>query len=102
MSTSNRSRIPTYATAADVLSRKTGSGAKMVGWTLARTLLIAPPMMLWGVPAKQAWLGATTASVLISTFAILRIFNAREVGLAGRRTPSRMMARRRSSHLLRA
>lgn len=92
-----RSSIPTYATAADVLSRKTGSGVRMAGWTVARTLLIAPPMMLVGVPAKQAWLGAGAASALITVFAILRIFNAREVGLAGRRTPRPVMARARRS-----
>lgn len=91
-----RSSIPTYATAADVLSRKTGSGVRMVGWTVARTLLIAPPMMLFGVPAKQAWLGASAASAMISIFAILRIFNAREVGLAGRRTPRPTMRRLRA------
>ena len=91
-----RSSIPTYATAADVLSRKTGSGLKLAGWTVARTLLIAPPMMLFGVPAKQAWLGASAASVMISIFAMLRIFDARTVGLAGRRTPPRVMRRLRA------
>jgi len=89
------SKIPTYQTAANVLSLKTGSGAKMVGWTVARTLLIAPPMMLFGVPARQAWLGASAASILISTFAILRIFDAKHTGLAGRNTPRRVMTVRR-------
>lgn len=88
-----RSNIPTYSTAADVLSKRTGSGAKMVGWTVARTLLIAPPLMLVGVPARQAWLGSALSSVLISTFAILRIFDAKQTGLAGR-TPRPVMRRR--------
>lgn len=91
-----RSSIPTYATAADVLSRKTGSGIKLAGWTLARTLLIAPPMMLWGVDARRAWLGAATASVMISIFATLRIFDARTVGLGGRRTLRPVMRRLRA------
>lgn len=90
----SRSSIPTYATAADVLSRKTGSGMKLAGWTAARTLLIAPPMMIWGVPAKQAWLGAATASIMISVFAMLRIFDARTVGLGGRRRMPRPVMRR--------
>jgi hypothetical protein len=85
----SRSSIPTYATAADVLSRKTGSGAKMVGWTILRTLMIAPPMMIVGVPAKQAWLGASLSSALISTFAIMRIFDAKATGLAGTRRSGR-------------
>lgn len=85
------SPIPTYRTAADVLSRKTGSGARMVGWTVARTLLIAPPMMIVGVPAKQAWFGASLASSLISVFALLRIFDARTVGLGGRRSTRRRL-----------
>ncbi len=91
-----RSSIPTYATAADVLSRKTGSGLKLAGWTVARTLLIAPPMMLWGVPARQAWLGAASASVLISVFAMLRIFDAKTVGLGRGRTPRPVMRRLRA------
>jgi hypothetical protein len=92
----SRSRIPTYATAADVLSKKTGSGLKLAGWTVARTLLIAPPMMLWGVESRKAWLGAATASVLISVFAMLRIFDARTVGLGGRRAPRPVMRRLRA------
>jgi hypothetical protein len=79
------SPIPTYRTAADVLSRQTGSGARMLGWTVLRTLMIAPPMMIFGVPARQAWAGASLSSALISTFALLRIFDAKTVGLGGRR-----------------
>lgn len=85
MARSLRSPIPTYATSADVLSKKTGSGIKLLGWTLARTLLIAPPIMLVGVPSKQAWFGAALSSALISVFAMLRIFNHANGGLSGRR-----------------
>ncbi len=46
-------------------------------------MMIAPPMMLVGVPAKQAFIGAMLSSSLISVFTLLRIFNARETGLAG-------------------
>lgn len=75
--------LPTYRTVAAVLERKTGSGVKLFGWTLARTLLIAPPMQLVGVPAKQAWLGAAVASGLISSLTLLRIFNGRNTVLRG-------------------
>lgn len=85
--------LPTYKTTAAILERKKGSGLALVGWTVARTLLIAPPMMLFGIPAWQAFAGAAASSVLISLFTLLRIFNASTVGLGGRRPRAR--ARRR-------
>ena len=75
--------LPTYRTAAAVLEGHTGSGVRLIGWTLARTLLIAPPMMLVGASAKQAFFGAALASGLISTLTVFRIFNGRQTGLAG-------------------
>ena len=93
-----QSPIPTYRTAADVLSRKTGSGLRMVGWTIARTLLIAPPVLLF-TPRQvhnRVWLGAAASSILISIFAVLRIFDAKQTGLSGRRTPRPVMRRARS------
>ncbi len=75
--------LPTYRTAAAVLEGHTGSGARLVGWTLARTLLIAPPMMIVGVPARQAFFGAALASGLISVLTVYRIFNGRQTRLAG-------------------
>jgi len=75
--------LPTYRTAADVLEKDKGSGLRLAGWTIARTLIIAPPMMIVGTPAKQAWIGAAFASGLISIFTLLRIFDARNTGLAG-------------------
>lgn len=80
-----QANLPTYRTAAAVLERKTGSGVKLLGWTVARTVLIAPPMQLVGIPAKQAWLGAGLASGLISMLTLLRIFNGRNSGLSGGR-----------------
>lgn len=77
--------VPTYRTAADVLARKNGSGLRLAGWTVLRTLLIAPPMLLVGVPARQAWLGAGISSMFISTLAMLKIFDSSKTGLAGRR-----------------
>lgn len=56
---------------------------RLVGWTFARMLLIAPPFMLVGLPARQAFLGAFLSSGLISLFTLLRIFDARQTGLAG-------------------
>lgn len=75
--------LPSYQTAAAVLEGDKGSGLRLAGWTVARTIMIAPPMMLVGVPAKQAFVGAAMASVLMSTFVLLRIFDARHTGLAG-------------------
>ena len=86
--------VPTYRTAANVLSRRNGSGLRLVGWTIARTLLIAPPMMIVGVPAKQAFLGAGFASALISTLALLKIFDASKTGLAGKGVTVKSLQRR--------
>lgn len=78
-----QARLPTYKTAARVLEGEKGSGLALLGWTFARTLLIAPPMMLVGNSAKQAFLGAFLASGLISMFTVLRLFNAQATGLQG-------------------
>jgi len=68
--------LPTYSTIADVLEKKNGSGIRLVGWTAARTLMIAPFMMMVGVPVKKAFAGAAIASVAISVFTLIRIYNA--------------------------
>lgn len=92
--------LPTYHTVADVLEKKNGSGWRLAGWTVLRTLLIAPPMMAVGVPAKQAFGGAALASGLISVFTLMRIDQAakdqgvlpadcREHMVIGHRAPSR-------------
>lgn len=89
--------LPTYKTAASVLEKDKGSGVRLLGWTVARTILIGPPMMLVGIPARQAFLGAGLASGLISIFTLLRIFDARQTGLAGVKgyRPRRHQYRRR-------
>jgi len=69
-------QLPTYQSAAAVLEGTTGSGIRLFGWTLARMLLIGPPMMAVGVPAKQAFFGAALASGLISSLALLRLAKA--------------------------
>lgn len=89
-------RLPTYSTAAAVLERDKGSGVRLLGWTVARTLLIAPPIMVVGVPVKQAFAGAALASGLISLFTLLRLFDARNTGLAGVPAHIRRSALRRS------
>lgn len=68
--------LPTYATVADVLEKKNGSGWRLAGWTVARTVMIAPPLLAVGIPAKQAFAGAALASVLISLFTLERIKHA--------------------------
>lgn len=75
-SSTNGAALPTYATVADALEKKNGSGVRLAGWTVARTLLIAPPMMAVGVEPKRAFLGAFLGSALISVFTLLRIYNA--------------------------
>lgn len=77
--------IPTYQSAARFLERKNGSGLKLLGWTALRTVMIAPPMMLVGVPAKRAFGGALLASALISVFAVLRLYDAKGLGRTRRR-----------------
>jgi len=70
--------MPTYLSSAETLERKTGSGLKLLGWTVLRTLLIAPPILLV-TPSEyrqRVWLGAIMSSSLISGLALLRIFNA--------------------------
>lgn len=72
----SKAALPTYATVADTLEKKNGAGIRLAGWTIARTLLIAPPMMMVGVRPMRAFGGAAIASGLISIFTLLRIYNA--------------------------
>lgn len=76
--------LPTYLSAARFLERKHGSGLKLLGWTVARTLMIGPPMMLVGVSPKKAFGGALVASALISLFAVLRLYDAGPKPMLGR------------------
>lgn len=91
----SRPALPTYQTAARVLEGHNGSGARLVGYTVARTLMIAPFMMIGGMPAKQAFFWSFMASSTMSIFVLLRIFDARATGLAGIRRPALAGARRR-------
>ena len=68
--------LPTYQSVANFLEKKNGSGIRLLGWTLLRTALIAPPFILVGVHWKKALAGAALASGLISLFTLLRIYNA--------------------------
>jgi hypothetical protein len=86
--------LPTYRTAARVLEEDKGSGWRLAGYTALRTLMIAPPMMLFGVDAKRAWLGALAASALMSTFVLLRISDARATRLEGLRGARRALSPR--------
>ena len=71
--------LPTYATAAEVLERRNGSGLRLAGWTIARTALIFPPLLVVGIDWKRAAAGALVASSLISAFTLLRIAEAGRV-----------------------
>lgn len=68
--------LPTYATIADTLEKKNGSGLRLVGWTAARSVIIAPAFLGIGVPWKKAVVGSLLASALISLLTYLRIRNA--------------------------
>ncbi len=72
---SEKPSLPTYATVADVLEKKNGSGVRLLGWTAARTVLIAPAMLIVGVPWKKALVGSLIASLGISALTLLRIAN---------------------------
>src|SRR5262245_39928688 len=84
--------LPTYKTAARVLEGSKGSGVALLGWTFARTLIIAPGPMIVGVPIKQAFAGALISSGLISIFTLLRLYDARNTGLAGVKRPAGLLA----------
>lgn len=83
--TDDTPQLPTYKSVAALLERKTGSGLKLFGWTVARTILIAPPMWAAGraldgrvdgftaISWRQAFIGAGIASALISSLAVLRV-----------------------------
>lgn len=83
----SKAALPTYATVADALEKKNGAGLRLAGWTIARTLLIAPPMMMVGVKPARAFGGAAIASGLISIFTLLRIYNAEFETRGSRRLP---------------
>lgn len=85
--------LPTYVNAAGVLENRTGSGWKLAGWTVARTLLIAPAFLTIGVPAKKAWGGAALASVMISGLTLMRIFAGGQ-SLAGAKSAALVRIRR--------
>jgi hypothetical protein len=87
-----RPSMPTYLSAAETLERKTGSGLKLVGWSVLRMLLIAPPILLITPKEmhRRVWIGAAMSTALISILAMLRIFNAGQTGLAGRRQAKRL------------
>ena len=74
--TLGEAQLPTYQTAAAVLEKKNGSGWALVGWTLARTLLIAPPMIAVGVKPAKAIYGSLLASGLISVLTLCRVERA--------------------------
>src|SRR5271163_4681826 len=88
--------LPTYQTAANILERKKGSGWALAGWTIARTILIAPPFIVVGVPWKKALAGAFIASLLISSLTLFRIAKAGPMTLGStskRRAASRTRRR---------
>ena len=73
---SNKPALPTYATVADILEKKNGSGWRLAGWTIARAVMITPPLLAVGIPWRKAVAGGLLASGLISAFTLIRIYNA--------------------------
>lgn len=96
-----RPHLPTYQTSAAVLEGETGAGLKLAAWTVARTMLIAPPMLLVGATPRQAWVGAGVASMFISGLTLLRIFHGHNemmgAALAGSARRARSTRRPRST-----
>ena len=84
MAKSKEPVLPTYKSIVAVLEGKTGSGWKLGGWTVARAALITVPMRVVGVPWKQAFMGGMLASVMISTLALTRSYNAAWVARKGK------------------
>ncbi len=85
-------QLPTYRALAESLERKNGSGARLVGWTVARTILIAPPFAALGVPMRQVVLGSLLSSTIITMFAYLRMYDAaNQMQLAGPRRAQRRL-----------
>lgn len=62
--------LPTYQNAAALLERKNGAGLRLVGWTVARSALIAVGMFAAGVKPGKAIAGSLLASALITTAAV--------------------------------
>lgn len=63
-------KLPTYQNAAAMLEHRNGSGWRLAGWTMARSLLILPGMLAVGVKPKKAIAGALIASGLISLLVV--------------------------------
>lgn len=63
--------LPTYQNAAALLERRNGAGWRLVGWTLARSALIATGVTIAGVEPKKALAGGLVASGLITLLAVL-------------------------------
>lgn len=91
-----KASLPTYATIADVLEKRTGSGIKLVGWTAARAVLIGVPMLLVKVEPKKALAGSLLASGMISLLALFRIWNT-NYEIEKEYFASRRWARRKSA-----
>lgn len=89
--------LPTYATVADVLEQKNGSGLRLLGWTIARAVLIAVPFKLAlykRVSWTDAFVGAGAASLAISALTLMRISKAGQaIAGVGRHLPPRRYRR---------
>lgn len=69
-----RVAAPTYTTAMRIVTGDLTAPVEMVGWTVLRSLLIAPGLALAGVRGKQLIFGALAASSMVSLFALWRSY----------------------------
>jgi len=96
MGMSREAVLPTYRTSAAVLEGQNGSGLRLAGWTVARMVMIVPPLLAVGIDSRRALIGAGLASVMISGFTLLRILNAGpDSQLMGRKSLAGARRRRR-------
>jgi hypothetical protein len=71
-------KLPTYRDGAALVESENGSGWRMVGWTVARSALIAVPMLAIGVRTDKAITGSLLASTAMTALALWRINGAIE------------------------
>lgn len=75
-----QAKTPTYATVAEVLEQKNGSGWRLLGWTALRAALILPGFLLMDVPPRKAVLGSLASSVMITSLALCWIHREAHAG----------------------
>ena len=66
--------VPTACTAVRIIDGDSGAYAEMLGWTMLRSIAVAPGLAVAGVRGKQLFWGSLAASLGITVFAITLAF----------------------------